>query len=262
MKSAVSILAFVFSVYATVFGQTSSDLKELLGQPASEIFQADKDVLLVAEYASDGNICRLKMIGKSFDVRKNAEKIYPNLQRGSFLSSETASVPNGWRNAYIEHYEKIILRVYSSGDKVQFEFSFKDRRCSSQTSPADLKTILSPQTPQQETRDYYGKYETDEPAIITALPVPELTPEAVQNFAPETMEIQVILSADGTVNNIVMLGFLKNGMGDRVIRAVKKIIFKPALLGGQPVSQRIFIQYGIKKCDDGKICTFAREIVH
>lgn len=272
MKSAVSILAFVFLVYSTIFGQTSSDLRELFGQPPSEIFQTNNDVLMVADYTSEGTVCRLKLRGKSYNVRLNAEKIYPVTQRGEFLSSQTVIHPGNWRNGYIERYQKIILRVYSTGDNVEYEFSFDDRKCTAynidQVSQTFLKTVqseavaLQMQTAGQPVREYFGKYETDEPALITSLPAPELTPEAIQNFTPETMEIQVILSVDGTVNNIVMKGFLKHGMGDRVLRAVKKISFKPALLNGIPVAQRIFIEYGIKKCDDGKICTFAREIVH
>lgn len=270
MKIVNLFLTLFLVASSSVFGQTSADLKQLLGKPTSETFQAENKVTVTAEYTSDGNVCRVKLSGKNYNVRNVAERLYTAAKKGGFIYSETVLPASGWRNGFVEQYQKITLRVSSFGDNVEYVYSYNDRKCMSANSveipqsevkPVQLQTSVFP-TAQAQPREFYRKYETDEPAQITFLPAPELTPEALQKFTPETMEIEAALNADGSISNVVMRGFLKNGMGDRVLRAVKKITFKPAVLDGQTVSQRVNIEYGIKKCDDGKICTFAREIVH
>lgn len=108
---------------------------------------------------------------------------------------------------------------------------------------------------------FYGKYATDEPAVLTEIPRPLLTPEAVRFFKPDEMVVEAVLRRDGTVSNIVFRGFLRNGMGDRVETAVRKIKFKPAKVGGCFVSQKVTLKYGIKRCRNGKVCNYAKEVV-
>jgi hypothetical protein len=50
-------------------------------------------------------------------------------------------------------------------------------------------------------------------------------------------------------------------MAARVIAAARKIKFKPALMDGKPVSQRSYIKYSVQKCDGGKLCTRAVEVL-
>lgn len=123
--------------------------------------------------------------------------------------------------------------------------------------------VSAQQLPRTETDSnyLYGKYETDDPAILFEIPLPALTPEATKFFQPGEMMVEAVLRVDGTVSNVVFRGFLKNGMGDRVNVAVQRIKFRPAKVDGRLVSQKVTIKYGIKRCKNGKICTYAREYV-
>jgi hypothetical protein len=75
-------------------------------------------------------------------------------------------------------------------------------------------------------KDFYVKYEADTNVIITHLPKPKLTPEAIENFVEREIQVQMLLKADGTVDNIVFFGTLRNGMHGRVLASIREIKFK------------------------------------
>jgi hypothetical protein len=109
----------------------------------------------------------------------------------------------------------------------------------------------------------YRKYETTEPAVILELPAPELTPEAIARPELGEMIIEAVLEPSGKVrNSLTQMGHLKNGMTERVLVVARKIKFRPALLDGKPVSQRVYIKYSVQKCDGDKLCTGAVEILN
>ncbi len=106
---------------------------------------------------------------------------------------------------------------------------------------------------------YFLKYEADSNAVLTYLPKPKLTPEAIKNFVGEEIEVEMILRADGTVDIFVFRGTFKNGMHGRVLASIREIKFTPAKFKGKNVSQKVHIKYGIKKCENQKVCTYAFE---
>jgi hypothetical protein len=109
----------------------------------------------------------------------------------------------------------------------------------------------------------YRKYETTEPAVILDLPSPELTPEAIARPELGEMIIEAILEPSGKVrNSLTQMGHLTNGMTERALVAARKIKFRPALLDGKPVSQRIYVKYSVQKCGGDKLCTRAAEILN
>lgn len=108
-------------------------------------------------------------------------------------------------------------------------------------------------------KKFYVKYEADKNAVFTYLPKPEMTPEAIKNFKPEEIVIQMNLNEDGTITDVVYMGMFRHGMEGKIITSIRKIKFNPAQLNGKAVTQRAHVKYGIKKCENGRICTYAFE---
>ena len=53
----------------------------------------------------------------------------------------------------------------------------------------------------------------------------------------------MVLAADGTVQNIVPLATLPEGLTEQAIEAARDIEFKPASKDGRPVSQYVTVEY-------------------
>jgi hypothetical protein len=51
------------------------------------------------------------------------------------------------------------------------------------------------------------------------------------------------LAADGRVRNIVAVRRLPNGLTEQAIAVARQIRFTPAMMGGQPVSQVVMLEY-------------------
>jgi hypothetical protein len=171
----------------------------------------------------------------------------------------------------VKNYEKLKMRMVRNGSGGTITIHFKDRPCSrdslrDSTPLAERNKDVRPGTVLSSVgvpSDYiYRKYETTEPAVLTDIPLPKLTPEAIKFFEPGEMTVEPVLKSDGTIeHNSTLRGYLKNGMAASVMAAVRNIKFKPAIQDGRPVSQRVLIKYGIKRCNDGRVCTYASEIV-
>ena len=256
-------LLCLFAVNANA--QNSNGLGSVLGKTSAE-----QSVEIIAGYDAIGQFCDLKLTGKNSSVWKLAEKIVPISSRGRLIS-EKVKMTDYYENRF-KIYENVEMTVSDKSGEINLKFIFKGRKCLSESTAQDQEKIIPPSLPpiikvnqprrsRFEQREWYGKYETDQPAVITYLPLPELTPEATENFMPGEMIVEAVLTPNDDIIHIVFRGFLKNGMGDRVAKAVKKIKFTPAILEGSAVPQRIHILYGIKKCDDGKICTYAKEVL-
>lgn len=109
-------------------------------------------------------------------------------------------------------------------------------------------------------KEVYVKYEVDENAVFINLPKPDLTPEAIKNFVPQEIKVVMLLKADGTIDSPTFYGTLKDGMHGKILASIRKIKFKPAVLDGKKVTQRVHVKYGIKVCKNNRICTYAFEI--
>ncbi len=251
--------------FVSINAQNSNGLGNVSGKTFTE-----QSVEINAYYDANRQFCELNLQGKSSNVWKIAEKFVPISTRGRLIS-EKVKMTDYYENRF-KVYENVEMTISDKEGKTNLKFLFKDRKCLLKSTAQYQEKAGLPYLPpiiyvnqlrgsRVESRDWYGKYEMDQPAVIIYLPLPELTSEASENFAPDEMTVQAILTPDGDITNIVHLGFLKNGMGDRVTKAFKKIKFKPAILEGRAVPQRIHILYGIKKCADGKICTYASEIL-
>lgn len=57
-------------------------------------------------------------------------------------------------------------------------------------------------------------------------------------------------------------GHVDYGVTDRAFVAARKIEFKPAMNDGQPVAQRVQIEYSFYLCDKTTICTRVEEVVN
>ncbi|MBA3765405.1 MAG: energy transducer TonB [Acidobacteria bacterium] len=223
---------------------------------------------------SQGQVCDIQLAGNYNIARKIADKLVPLKSRGRLLQPPVSLIDamNCCERLAYEYENLIVTTSWGIGPPA-VRYIFKSRECAVKQPPIRpldrySPGIITPPPPlgrgelnSGNGNRIYRKYETTQPAVIIYLPVPELTPEAVARPALGEMIIEAVLMSSGEVDNIVLRGSLKNGMVARAVAAMRKIKFKPALLGGSPVSQRILIKYSVKKCDWGRICTRAVEIL-
>lgn len=80
-------------------------------------------------------------------------------------------------------------------------------------------------------------------ATLLSRPEPEYTERARQNSVTGEVVLRVVLAWNGTVQNILPVKRLPDGLTEAAIRAVRKIKFKPALKDGRPVSQYVTVVY-------------------
>jgi hypothetical protein len=274
MKTTIFSVLFLLLVTTYANAQKSSDFKSKFGKPVSETYKVQPDILLTANYDLKGEICDILLVGSSFNIKKIAEKIVPLKSRGKQLGPPKSLInAMDCCSSMAYEYEKVTMKTFFDGSRNNIKITFKDRVCvQKQPEPNDLRPMLQDNLqaslPKIKPKEFslnlsetFGKYETTQAAVLTDLPSPELTPEAIAKFEPNEMTVEAVLTADGKIANVTFRGSLKNGMFDRVKVAVRKIKFTPALLDNQPVSQRITIKYGIKKCENNQICGYAFEFV-
>jgi hypothetical protein len=84
------------------------------------------------------------------------------------------------------------------------------------------------------------------PAIVLTRPVADFTETARRNRVTGTVLLQAVLSRSGEVNQIIPEWKLPDGLTKQAELSAASIAFKPALLNGQPIDQRILIQYDFK----------------
>jgi TonB family protein len=80
-------------------------------------------------------------------------------------------------------------------------------------------------------------------ARILKRPEPTYTERARQAGTRGAVLLRMVLAADGTVQHIVAVRRLPDGLTEAAIRAARLIKFIPATKDGQPVSQFVTIQY-------------------
>ncbi len=81
-------------------------------------------------------------------------------------------------------------------------------------------------------------------AIILRKPEPEFTEEARAHDTQGTIIVRMILAADGTVQHVLVLRALPDGLTENALKAARMIKFQPAIRDGHSVSSVVTIEYG------------------
>jgi hypothetical protein len=263
----------IFALVTSVNAQSSSDLRRILGKPATEVYRVGSDLSVTVNYDAEGQICDIQLAGDYLSAQRFADKIVPVKSRGRQLGPPVGLIAMDCCQSSAYEYEKLTKITSMGTGQPIVRYVFKGRECVVkqpliQRPPQSSPGVITQAPPTSrgdlnasDANKIYRKYETTQPAVILDLPAPELTPEAVASPELGEMIIEAVLEPSGEVRNLVKRGDLRNGMTDRAMMAARKIKFKPALLGGKPVPQRIYIKYSVKKCDGGRICTSAVEIL-
>ncbi|MBD0373617.1 MAG: TonB family protein [Pyrinomonadaceae bacterium] len=89
----------------------------------------------------------------------------------------------------------------------------------------------------------YKSSEVDTRVKILSRPAPAYPREARRKEVAGMVVLSAVLSFDGKVRNIRVVKGLPYGVTLSAIRAARLIKFTPATLSGQPVSQRVLIEY-------------------
>ncbi len=272
--STLLVCAVFFAVMTVVHAQTPIQLRRSFGPPVTEVYRTEPGISIIANYDSQGRVCDLQLEGNYFMARKIADRLVPLKPWGRLIHPPVSLIgAMDCCESWAYEYEKLIMTT-SWGTTAQpaIRYVFKGRECVVKQPPMRtdrLTPAMITQTPAANrgkpnagnANRLYGKYETTQPAVITDLPVPELTPEAIAHPDLGEMILQAVLRPSGEVGDIVLRGHLRNGMTDKALAAARKIKFKPALPEDKPVSQRILIKYSVQKCDGNRICAGAVEIL-
>jgi TonB family protein len=92
----------------------------------------------------------------------------------------------------------------------------------------------------------YSGREVDSRAKILSRPAPIYPRGARPTGAMGVIVLRAIFTSDGKVRNIRVVNGLPNGITLSAIRAARRIKFIPAALNGNPVSQRVQIEYNFQ----------------
>lgn len=98
------------------------------------------------------------------------------------------------------------------------------------------------QKPDAERTIFLG-IEATTNAHVLAKPEPAYTQAAKEAQIAGTVVLRAVFAADGTVNNVLVVGSLPKGLTQRAIEAARKIKFIPAEINGKPVSVFMQIEY-------------------
>lgn len=93
------------------------------------------------------------------------------------------------------------------------------------------------------TRRIYRATEAATRAVITFKPEPGFTDNARRAGISGTVRLRAVLGADGKVKHILVLKRLSHGLTEQAVKAARQMKFKPAMLGGQLVSQYVVLEY-------------------
>lgn len=97
---------------------------------------------------------------------------------------------------------------------------------------------------EEGTEKVYARKEVDTPAKVTRHSFPEPPPAAsLGDIFHGTVRLRMVLRSDGRVTDVEVLGSAPPEIRRASITAARKTRFKPALKGGQPVSQYVVIEH-------------------
>jgi TonB family protein len=90
----------------------------------------------------------------------------------------------------------------------------------------------------------YFRPDLPEKAVIIRKPEATYTEAARQGKTKGVVVLRMVLAADGTVDHVLALRRLPNGLTEQAMSVARQIRFTPATKDGRPVSQSVTIQYG------------------
>ena len=102
--------------------------------------------------------------------------------------------------------------------------------------------ILEFHASEESTQVYLGRDVTTKAKIISK-PEPHYTEEARVEGIVGTVVLKAVFAADGTVQQILVVRSLTNGLTEQCIKVAKQIKFEPATLNGLPVPSYIQLEY-------------------
>lgn len=83
-------------------------------------------------------------------------------------------------------------------------------------------------------------------AVILSKPEPGFTEEARRAGIRGVVRLRAVLGSDGQVKHVIVLRRLSHGLTEQAVAAARRIKFRPATLGGQPVSQFVVLEYNFQ----------------
>ena len=89
----------------------------------------------------------------------------------------------------------------------------------------------------------HRRHEDSPRPVILFKPEPRYTEAARKNSVSGLVRLSAMFGADGRVSAVEALTTLPDGLTEEAIRAAEGIVFKPATLGGEPVSVRSDVEY-------------------
>jgi TonB family protein len=101
----------------------------------------------------------------------------------------------------------------------------------------------APKKPEVDENRPYTAKEVTRKAVITFKPEALYTEEARKNAFTGTVNLRILLAANGSVTSISPVSRLPHGLTEQAIAAARKIRFTPAQKDGRNVSQWVQIQY-------------------
>jgi TonB family protein len=111
-------------------------------------------------------------------------------------------------------------------------------------APEDLEITSQPARPLPPVPPgVYRVCQADiENPVPTTAPHPRYPREALEERIQGTVRMRVIVNADGTAGDVVVIDSLSRALDNAAVEAVRKWRFKPARLEGQPVAIVVFLE--------------------
>jgi hypothetical protein len=124
------IAGLVSTRVTTVSGQSVSDLRRRLGQPATEIYKPEKGVTVTVSYDGEGQVCELRLNGSALKIQALADKLVPVDARGRLLGPPQALIPvMNCCDSFRFDYENVIMTYFFGSDLDNYKFIYKARKC-------------------------------------------------------------------------------------------------------------------------------------
>jgi tetratricopeptide (TPR) repeat protein len=95
----------------------------------------------------------------------------------------------------------------------------------------------------EASRTIFNAKELTTKAVITRRPEPLYSEEARRTQTFGSLRVRLVLGADGSVQHVLALGGLPNGLTERAVEAARSIQFNPATKDGRPASQFVIVEY-------------------
>jgi TonB family protein len=193
---------------------------------------------------------------KALEAVETALKYRPNFAAAFLLKSEallsmyaqkTDYVPNESPEARAQRTGGVINFLKEAADSLEKCLQLDPSSPRADTWRERLATLRLYQNVKRDNsngeRTIYPPSELTTKAKILFRPEPQYTEDARHEQVKGTVVLRAVFAADGTVQHILVVHSLPNGLTEAAVKAARKIKFLPAIKDGHPVSQFIQIEY-------------------